>query len=48
MKAIKQYFGLPDVEYMYLNEWSDPRLIFNGYSYNIYDVEDTLLADYDD
>ena len=41
------YYGIPDVKYIYHNEWSDPELYYKGEYYNIYDVEDTMYSDYE-
>lgn len=46
--TIRKYFDLPDVEHIFINSQTDPRLIFRGFVYNAYDVEDRLVADYCD
>lgn len=46
--STRKFYGLPDVEVLFLNTWEDPRLIYNGYSYDVYDVTDTMVEDYDE
>ena len=46
--STRKFYGLPDVEVLFLNTWEDPRLIYNGYSYDEYDVTDTMVEDYDE
>ena len=42
------YYGIPDVKYIYHNEWSDPELYYKGEYYNINYVEDPMHSDYID
>lgn len=38
------YHGIPEIEYIYHGEWSDPELIYDGKSFNYWYIEDTLWS----
>ena len=40
------YRGAKGVEFIGHGEWSDPELIYNGYSFNYWDIEDALWNDF--
>jgi hypothetical protein len=43
----KSYFyGIYGIEFIYHGQWSDPELIWLGKSFNYYDLENALYADY--
>lgn len=39
----KLYCGVPGVEFIYHNEWSDPEVAYEGKLYNVVDLEEGLL-----
>lgn len=40
------YYGLPDVKYVWNGEWADPGLIYQGKYFNVNDIEDALWDDF--
>ena len=40
------YYGIPEVKYIYRNEWADPELYYQGEYFNIHDVEDAMWIDF--
>ena len=38
----KLFYGVPDVYFIYINDWSDPYVEYDGELYNYYDLEDSL------
>lgn len=40
------YRGAKGVEFVGHGEWADPELIYNGYSFNYWDIEDALWHDF--
>lgn len=47
MKTAKQWFyGIYGIEFIWHGAWSDPELIWHGKSFNYFDVENPLWAEY--
>ena len=42
------YYGIPEVKYIYHNEWSDPELYYKEEYYNINDIEDIMYSDFEE
>lgn len=42
------YCGVPDVEFVYHGDWADPELIYQGKSYDYYDIEDPMWEAYNE
>lgn len=40
------YRGNRDIEFVWHGEWADPELIYKGYSFNYWDIEDALWYDF--
>lgn len=40
------YRGTTDIEFVYHNEWADPELIYDGKSFNYWDIEDALWSEF--
>lgn len=40
------YRGNRGIEYVYHGEWADPDLIYDGYTFNYWDIEDALWEDF--
>lgn len=40
------YCGIEGVKFIYHNSWADPELYYRGEYFNLYDIEDSLYADY--
>ena len=38
--------GCEKIEFVYYNEWADPDLIYNGYTFNYWDIEDALWSEF--
>lgn len=38
--------GCDNIEMEYYNDWADPSLVYNGYKFNYYDIEDALWNDF--
>ena len=38
--------GCKDIEFVHHNEWADPDLIYNGYVFNYWDIENALWNDF--
>lgn len=36
------YHGIPEIELVYHGAWSDPELIYDGKSFNYWDIDDAL------
>lgn len=39
---IRNYYGIEGLRYIYLNDWADPLLEYNGVMFSVYYVEDTM------
>ena len=42
------FYGIPDVEYISHGDWADGEIRYNGFLYNAWDLEDGLVASYDE
>lgn len=43
----KHYFyGIKGIEFHYINEYSDPYLVYNGHYFNYYDIESAFWERY--
>lgn len=40
------YRGAEEIEYVFHNEWSDPELIYDGKSFNYWDIEEALWGEF--
>lgn len=40
------YHGIPEIEYVYHGAWSDPELIYDGKSFNYWDIDDALWSQF--
>lgn len=40
------YRGNKDIKFVHHNEWEDPDLIYDGYTFNYWDIEDALWEDF--
>ena len=45
-KVTGNWYGIPDIKFVWHNTQSDPGLIYDGKYFNSYDVEDALIVDY--
>lgn len=43
---INWFYGVPDIEFIYYNGWDDPSVKYKGYTFNYFDLEDSLNTDY--
>lgn len=44
----ENFLGLPNVYIRYYNTWADPQIEYRGIIYSYADVEDYMIADYED
>jgi len=42
------YLGIKGVKFIYHGDWADPEIMYKGYLFNYYDVEDPLWEDFQD
>lgn len=40
------YHGIKEIQYIYINEWSDPELIYKGSNISWFHLEDALYSDF--
>lgn len=45
-KEYPDWYGIPDVGFIYHNEWADPELEYDGEILNSHIVEDSMWAQY--
>ena len=38
------FYGIPGIEFISHGEWSDPEIVYENFSFNYWDVEDTLYG----
>ena len=43
---MNNFYEIEGIEFCYINEWSDPYLIYNGHYFNYYDIESALWEQY--
>lgn len=41
-----KYHGCENIDFVHYNEWADPDLIYDGYTFNYWDIEDALWNDF--
>lgn len=41
-KELPNWYGIPDVKFIYHNNWSDPEVFYNGKRYNPVETENTM------
>lgn len=46
IKKSKWWFDIPGAKYIYHGDWSDPEVIYDGFSLNYWSIEEGLLAVY--
>ena len=44
----KLFYGVPDVYLIYIHDWTDPYVEYQGNLYNYYELEDMLWSDYNE
>ena len=47
-KSKDLYRGVPDVEFVYHGDWADPELVYQGKSYDYYDIEGPMWEMYNE
>lgn len=40
----KNWRGCKNIDMLYFNNWADPSLLYDGYEFNYWDVEDALYS----
>lgn len=43
---MKNYRGCENIEFVFYNTQADPDLIYKGYTFNYYDIDDALWNDF--
>lgn len=46
MKEYPDWYGISGIGYIWINEWTDPQLEYNGKRFSCYIVEDTMWERY--
>lgn len=41
-RELPNWYGIEDIGFIFINEWSDPQLEYKGKLYNSYIIEDTM------
>ena len=47
-KEYPNWYGIPDIGYIYYNSWADPNLEYNGKIINCREIEDTMWEYYNE
>jgi hypothetical protein len=40
------YYGIYGIQFIWHGEWADPELVWHGKSFNYYEIDDPLYADW--
>lgn len=46
MSKKNNWRGCENIEFVNYNEWADPDIVYNGYVFNYWDIEDALWNDF--
>ena len=47
-RELPNWYGIPDIGFIYHNEWSDAEIEYNGEVFNSHDAEDAMYEWYTD